>query len=303
MRALANRIAIAELPLRERFVDHRCRGRVNRVARVEVASAAQGNPNRLEVAGRDAVAKGALILVRIDGHRLPLDAVPHEIAAQRKLTRERRGFNARYLPRGLGRSVEELVHGAQVVVELPTGDLHLHREHVRRIEPGRDGEEPLQAPQQQTGADEQNEGERDLGDDQSTARELMAAGRAARRVLNAAARITARCLQRGHQANGDSDERREGDGKRERRPVDGDRVRARKSRRRERHEGCDTGSRHRHADHAAERGQQQAFREQLPDDPQSPGPERGPHRELAASLSAAREQQIRHVHARNREQQ
>ena len=54
---------------------------------------------------------------------------------------------------------------------------------------------------------------------------------------------------------------------------------------------------------AAERGEQQALRQQLPDQPASSGAERRAQRELAAPLRAAREQQVRHVHAGDREHQ
>jgi len=50
-------------------------------------------------------------------------------------------------------------------------------------------------------------------------------------------------------------------------------------------------------------GEEQALGEQLPDEPRSAGAERGPQGELAASLLAAGQQQVRHVHARDYQHQ
>src|SRR5579883_738966 len=61
--------------------------------------------------------------------------------------------------------------------------------------------------------------------------------------------------------------------------------------------------RHDQSHHAPANRQQHAFRQRLPDDLPPRCPERQPHRRLPASCHAPRQQQIRHVGARDQEHQ
>jgi hypothetical protein len=74
-------------------------------------------------------------------------------------------------------------------------------------------------------------------------------------------------------------------------------------RRAERHQQPHACLRHQQPERAAEQGEQQALRNQLPDHPQSPRAQGSAHREFAAPLRAARQQQIGHVHTGDGEHQ
>ena len=75
-------------------------------------------------------------------------------------------------------------HRVQCLVEEPSaettvgeslaGRLDLHRDQLRRIETGIDREQPLQAPEKQSGAHEQRQRERDFGHDERATSSLAA---------------------------------------------------------------------------------------------------------------------------------
>jgi len=229
-------------------------------------------------------------------------AVLVHVAAQRQLARERGGRDARYAPDRLERRVEEPIGGAGLV-ESVTDDLHLHREQPRRVEARRDREQPLEAPEQQSGADEQHERKRHLRDDERAADAPVSAGRVSRAMLQVLMRIAARRLQRRHQPASQTDQRRDAPSESEHGAIDADCAGARQARWAERHERAHAEHRHGHADAAAHGGEEQVLGEQLPDEPTAAGAERGTQRELGAPVDTAGEQQVRHVHACDDEHQ
>ncbi len=83
-----------------------------------------------------------------------------------------------------------------VVVEPVPRLLHLHGEHVRRVEPRIDREQTLEAPQQQSRAHQQHYGKRNLGDDQRAARKLIATRGAPRTLLQSHLRVATRGMKR-----------------------------------------------------------------------------------------------------------
>jgi hypothetical protein len=79
-----------------------------------------------------------------------------EVAAQRQLLGKRRGTHARNAAHRGERVVEE-TRLDRILVEAMPGELDLHREETRRIEADVDGENALEASQQQARAHEQHE--------------------------------------------------------------------------------------------------------------------------------------------------
>ena len=80
----------------------------------------------------------------------------------------------------------------------------------------------LQASQQETGRDEQDQGERHLNDDKRTARELMSARDAHRMLWRAAGDAGIEAVACGQQADEQADQRRQAGGECQDRLVDSD---------------------------------------------------------------------------------
>ena len=158
---LADRIHAGEGVLRERLVDHGGPRRALDVMRIEHAAAPERDAKRLEVLRGDGVAQRRAIVRRQPGRRrrssvaiaLEMDAVHVYRAAQRQQAGERRRRDAGNAPHRLERPLEEGVPGAVGAIP-PPRLLHFEREQVRRIETDVDREDALQAPQQQSGADQ-----------------------------------------------------------------------------------------------------------------------------------------------------
>ena len=116
----------------------------------------------------------------------------------------------------IGYCVQTLLKEAEaraVVVHAVAGGLHLQGEQVRTDEAGIDGEQVLQAAQQQSRADQQHQGNGDLGDYEDAARLLVAAGGTLRACLQRGMRIAVRGVDRRNQSDRHADER--GDSHRE----------------------------------------------------------------------------------------
>ena len=151
--------------------------------------------------------------------------------------------------------------------------LYLHRQHVRGVETGVDGEQALQTSQQQSGADQQHERERHLGDDQRAAGAPMAAGGA--RVSSAARPLADRRATRAAQGSAPT-----------RMPMTlvitrpntkteaSTRIAptARQPRRAEGDQRADAGLRDEHAERAADQREQQALGEHLAVSRERPAP-------------------------------
>ena len=168
--------------------------------------------------------------------------------------------------------------------------------------PGIDREQALQAAQQQSRAHQQHEGERDLRDDERAARPLVTTGGTLRALLQSCVQVARDACSAGISPTTSPISVVMPSPKAKTvpstpiAPTRGSPVD-------ERHQRPHTEFRHQHPQRAAEDGKQQTLGEQLPDHPRSSRAERGAHREFAAPLCAAREQEIRHVHAGDREHQ
>ena len=154
----------------------------------------------------------------------------------------------------------------------------------RRVEPGRDGEQALQAAQQQPRAHEQDERERDFRDDERATGRKVAAGGAARASRRPPCRSLRDACSAGTSPTPKPTSVVTPSAKANTAPSSRSRPPA-AARRAERDERPHAEQRPRHPERPAERGEQQALREQLPHESRAPGAERGAHGELAAPFA------------------
>jgi hypothetical protein len=302
LHAAADRVALREELAREGGADDDDVGLLAQLAILEEATLEQRDAHRPEV---PVVADPDLRrrLLPGAGGRLALD---REIR-RRAHARERqevdgaRRRDARDRARPLDRVAEE---GEDLRVDLLVGALQaVHRdaggEQSLRVEPGVDARDAGQAAQQQAGADEQDGGERDLGDDQALAQAACprSPARRSQPLLERVRERAARSLEGGREAadhrRRDRDEDRERD---DRRAQVHSRERRRVGRR-DRDEETDGRAREPEARHAPEQREEQALRQQLPDDARASGAERRSDRHLLPPPHAARQEQVRHVDA------
>jgi hypothetical protein len=133
-------------------------------------------------------------------------------------------------------------------------------------------EQALQAPQQQSRAHEQYQGQRDFHDDQRAARAPLATGGARRAVLEVLVRIVAGSLQRRNHAEGQADQCGHAQTEGEHRGIDTDRAGARQAWRGERRERAHADQRH--VPTTPPIAASSRLGEQLPDDATASGAER-----------------------------
>ena len=175
-------------------------------------------------------------------------------------------------------------------------DEQLGHHDVLRLEAGIDREQPLEASDEEAGAREENQGDGDLRDDEpSTQRASRPFGLALAQHVASSARE----LQRGDQPERNRRERREARRKGEHSSVDGRLLKANHASGRKGDDAAKRRVRERDAGGARDEGEQQALRDQLPDESRAARAERRPDRELAAAFDATREQQARDVGASN----
>ena len=164
----------------------------------------------------------------------------------------------------------------------------------------------LEAADEEPGAEEQQEAERDLRGHQSLSQEQRPAGAGdrAHRVLQRRPRIGPARAQRRQQPEDDASQARQAEGERqnsqirfgtdeERLPVGWD----------ERQQTLRQHERERQAGHAAGERQDQALDEQLAHQPAARRAEREAHGNLLLPHEASSDQQVRHVGARDEEHQ
>ncbi len=131
----------------------------------------------------------------------------------------------------------------------------------------------------------------------------MAADGAPGAVLELDAGIAAGRLECRKHAEGEADQRGEGETEAEYGAVHGDRAGARQAGRSEGHQRAHAEGRHDGAERAAEQREDQALGQQLADEPPVAGTQRGAERELAPALNASGEQQVGHVDAGDHQHQ
>src|SRR5262249_13501298 len=152
---------------------------------------------------------------------------------------------------------------------------------------------------EQPRADEQQQRQRYLQDDQSFAQSRHRAG-SAPALLDRRRQIQSGRAQRWRQAEQNSGQHRDDDGESQHAPIyaevdfGGQKARVPVCQRRER---ALAPEREDDAERAAQRREQDALGQQLPDQTSPPGADRKPHADLRPSQRRARQQQVRHVGA------
>ena len=170
-----------------------------------------------------------------------------------------------------------------------------------RVEAGIDVAQLAEACEQQCGADEEHQRERNLGHHEHAERALTCTGRAAPFLLQGDIDVGARRVQRRHQPEDHARDERDAHREQQRPHVDVNLVRTRNRRCRGAREHvsqprCQQGARD-----AAGKREQQALDDQLPDNAPASGAQRQSNRDLALTRRSAGEQQVRDIRARDQE--
>ena len=148
---------------------------------------------------------------------------------------------------------------------LRLGQRDVERQEVRRIEPGIDLLQPREAADQEPGADEERERERDLRDDETLANPLAAMlADGPRAVLQRMLQIGARPLERRRKAEDEPGRDRNRERVEEHCAVDANRFDAKLIERAHRLQSANGGDRDAETGDGADERQQNAFRQELP---------------------------------------
>jgi hypothetical protein len=128
---------------------------------------------------------------------------------------------------------------------------------------------------QQSGADQQHQGERELSTHQGGTNPMADGSRssASSCVLQCSGETGVRRMQSGRQSKDDSGQQRNPHAEQEYASVDGDFVQTRKPGRRHRDQHLDSPPREEHAEHAAEEREYHTLRDELAEDAAATGPE------------------------------
>ena len=166
-----------------------------------------------------------------------------------------------------------------------------------------DGEGLGKAVDEETGAGEEHQGHRDLNHDKHTAQGADAAsrGRAARAALDDLGQVGAQDMEDGDEAGQHADQESQADGEAEDAQVERRRQGLRQHLGHVEIAHAQRAPREREAEGGAERGEQQAFEQQLTRDGRAAGAEGGTDRELRLARVGAHEQEVGDVHAADEE--
>ena len=175
--------------------------------------------------------------------------------------------------------------------------LDLHGEEVRGVEAWVDGEQMAHAAEQQTGADEEDEGKRDLDDDQDASGCVTVADRAAGVLFETGAEAGTGGMKRRDEAHDDAEDGGDGEREEEDAAMEADGVDPRKSGRAERDEGFDSASGDKSSAECAEGGEEETFGEKLADETGPCRSESGANGELGLALGSSGEEKIGYVDA------
>ena len=294
-----DRAAVAEVVPGEALVDDRVaergfRARA-RIPLVEVAAGQQGRPQGREEARDHRIDVGGAVAheaaVRLDGHA----RVPAASAEQRR-ARHRRVRDARRGPQPIEQvELEPLAPRLGVAA---SGRIDGEHHQVRRVEAGTLGAQVGERAHEQAGADEEDEGERDLPDDQGLS-QAQASGHTRGLLLQREPGLRAAGLQGGHEAEQQSRRERHRQREEEHARVDAgvqvDGVGQ------ERDEPRADGGREDEPEQRPSDREQRALHEQLADDAPARRADRQPHRGLSAPRERPGEAQVRDVQAREQQ--
>ena len=278
---------------------------IARVRREKRAAGQHGDAERVEVpAGRDPEFRERR-LTRL-GARLALELEP----------RVRDGPVHGCVPcttggddggRGLQRLHETPVElGSLLALWIPIlRDMDLGEDEVRLVEPGVDGEHGAEAPGQQTGPDHEDDRRRDLGHDESLAQpaQPVPAHLTAPGAAQHAHGVASRRIQRRNGAKQDARDDRRECAEREDRRVEGRRRDTWQIVRRERDEEPEPAPPDDDAERPRDERHDRALGEELSGEPAASGAQRRTDPELGPPPRRAGEEEVRHVRAREKQQE
>ena len=184
---------------------------------------------------------------------------------------------------------------------------HRHRRGEDQQSPGVEthinARQRHQAADQDAGANHQHDGERDFGDDQHTACDAGACTRGGplAALPQAVAEADLRHVKRRRQSEEKARHQRHREREDQHHAVDSNIADARERCGREGHEGQHPEPRQPDTQEARRQSEQRTFGEQLPDQSPARGADRGAHDHLARADAGARQEQVRHVGARDQE--
>ena len=184
-------------------------------------------------------------------------------------------------------------------------DVHLQRQQRLRAESRVDVQQRDEAANQEPGADGENDRQRDFGDDERRTRatcRLRAHGSASR-VSKRAGELEAGRGQRRDCADDETGRQRRGSREHQDSAVDRDGVEARQIDRSQRQKSRHAPACDREGGQAAGKSEHQAFNQRLLNESPAPGAERETHGHFTLSRHAACEEQVRHVHAGQRQEE
>ncbi len=243
----------------------------------EIAAAHERQSHGLEVAGKDHAKGGAGGFARL-GRRPPFDLEREspDVAGQGQVVdRAGRGHAGHRADTLQDLAVEG--EPSRRLLRTRSGERHHRARHAARVEAGIEAAQGDERPDHQARADEQDEGQGQLGRHQEPAEPMpfRAHRAAALTVVQGAAQVEARGLQGGHETEGDAGGEGDHDRDRQHAWIQARRLQARQVAGADRDQHAQDGRGQGDARGSAHGGQNHAFGEELLDHARAAGPERG----------------------------
>ena len=291
---LTDRIARRPEAPRCRLVDDDHGRRRLAVGVRERPAALKRNAHRAEVVGRHQPRMRAHWQRRLDRLLLDVEIQPRVEAAERQRGRHADALNAGHRAQALHQCVVERRRAAGIRVAR-SRQRQPRRRQMLGPEAGRHVDQPLEADQQQRRAGQQHERQRELGDDQrrSQAARADAAAAAARLFVQRHAHALIRRDHRRHDAEEHAGDRRQDERGAEHARIDADVRDARQARELRRQEHAKRGQRPRRDEQAGQTAREGD------DDAAARRADRAANRQLTLTARCARQEQRRHVRARD----
>src|SRR5262245_7369867 len=292
----AQGVAVGPEALRQSFVDDDHGIRIGGVGFGELAALDHGDAHRFEVIGRaDAMSPVELLSGRRIGHAFDQKTRRRIALAQRQIVDQRGRFDSVQTPRAPHQLVVKRA-AARVVFIFGGGQSNSHRQHVVSIDARIYFQNRQEVLHQQPRAGQQHQRHRDFSDGQRGAQPMTTDARLAHAVLQRFVQIGLRRLNRRREAEEDSGHYGNDQRENQHARIDAEMIVARhhpsRFLRQRDLESLDTPSGEQNADRSANERQDDAFGQQLPDDPAPGGAKRQPQRNLFHSPRRAGKRQI-----------
>ena len=266
----------------------------------EVAPAQQRQAHRTEVAWRDLADRDRRLILG-EQFRAPVD---HDrllrAAGERERVDDGGGLHARQHSEALQRAVEECA-GLRRRLVSSFGERYLEGQQVAGIEAGLDMAKRQQAAQHDAGAHQQHDRERNLADDEQTARLEADGARFAAALFQGVVEIGPARADRRQHAGKDTGQHRCAEHEEQDTAVDRNLIGARYLIGEQGGARGEAGARQQQAHDSTGRGEHERLDQQLLEHPGASGAERSTDRELLAPAERARKQQVADIGAGNQQ--